>query len=106
MEKQVQAADPCAGGGVHQPAPHDAGYDERHRHRYELNNEYREILERLSNAHGVSGSEGSVFSVIREELDGCVDELREDALGNLIAVKKGGPLKVMVAPTSTRSASW
>jgi putative aminopeptidase FrvX len=60
----------------------------------------REILERLSNAHGVSGSEESVFSIIREELDGCVDELREDALGNLIAVKKGGPFRVMVASHS------
>ncbi|HMK16211.1 MAG TPA: M42 family peptidase, partial [Methanomicrobiales archaeon] len=57
----------------------------------------REILERLSNAHGVSGSEESVFAIIREELDGCVDELREDALGNLIAVKKGGDFRVMVA---------
>jgi endoglucanase len=57
----------------------------------------REILARLSNAHGVSGSEGSVFSVIREELDGRVDEIREDALGNLIAVKEGGDFRVMIA---------
>ncbi len=57
----------------------------------------RDILERLSNAHGVSGSEGSVFSVIRDELEGCVDGIREDALGNLIAVKEGGDFSVMIA---------
>ena len=57
----------------------------------------REILERLSNAHGVSGSEGSVYQIIRAELKGRVDEIREDPMGNLIAVKKGGPLKVMIA---------
>jgi len=57
----------------------------------------RKILERLSNAHGVSGSEGSVFSVIRRELDGCIDEFREDTIGNLIAVRNGGDFRVMVA---------
>ncbi len=57
----------------------------------------RELLQRLSNAHGVSGSEGSITSVIRKELKGHVDEIREDALGNLIAVKKGGKFKVMLA---------
>jgi endoglucanase len=57
----------------------------------------REILEKLSNAHGVSGSEGSVQDIIRDLLRGSVDEIREDAMGNLIAVKKGGRLKVMIA---------
>jgi len=57
----------------------------------------RELLRRLSNAHGVSGSEGSVQSVIRKELKGYVDEIHEDPLGNLIAVKKGGKFRVMLA---------
>lgn len=57
----------------------------------------RETLEKLSNAHGVSGSEGSVYGIIRAELSGSVDEIREDALGNLIAVKKGGPFRIMIA---------
>ena len=57
----------------------------------------RETLGRLSNAHGLSGSEGSVFSIIRAELAGSVDQVREDRMGNLIAVKKGGRLKVMIA---------
>jgi len=57
----------------------------------------KELLRKLSNAHGVSGSEGSVFSVIKKELKGCVDEIREDPMGNLIAVKKGNATKVMLA---------
>ena len=57
----------------------------------------RELLRKLSNAHGVSGSEGSVFSVIKKELRGCVDEIHEDTMGNLIAVKKGGKFRVMLA---------
>jgi endoglucanase len=57
----------------------------------------RETLEKLSNAHGVSGSEGSVYGIIRAELRGSVDEIREDAMGNLIAVKKGGSFSIMIA---------
>jgi putative aminopeptidase FrvX len=57
----------------------------------------KELLRKLSNAHGVSGSEGSVFSVIKKELKGHVDEIREDPMGNLIAVKKGNKFKVMLA---------
>ncbi|PKL64080.1 MAG: peptidase M42 [Methanomicrobiales archaeon HGW-Methanomicrobiales-3] len=57
----------------------------------------KELLAKLSNAHGVSGSEGSVVSVIKKELKGHVDEIREDAMGNLIATKKGNSFKVMLA---------
>src|SRR5512137_1597081 len=57
----------------------------------------KELLAKLSNAHGVSGSEGSVFSIIKKELKGHVDEIREDPMGNLIAVKKGNNFKVMLA---------
>ena len=57
----------------------------------------KELLRKLSNAHGVSGSEGSVYSVIKKELKGYVDEIHEDTMGNLIAVKKGNTFKVMLA---------
>ena len=57
----------------------------------------KELLRKLSNAHGVSGSEGSVFSVIKKELKGHVDEIREDPMGNLIAIKRGNKFKVMLA---------
>src|SRR5512136_1004838 len=56
-----------------------------------------DLLKKLSNAHGVSGSEGSLYAVIRKELKGCVDEITEDTMGNLIAVKKGNRFKVMIA---------
>ena len=57
----------------------------------------KELLRKLSNAHGVSGSEGSVYNVIKKELKGHVDEIREDPMGNLIAIKKGNKFKVMLA---------
>lgn len=57
----------------------------------------KELLTQLSNAHGVSGSEGNVYDFIKKELKGFVDEIREDPLGNLIAVKKGNSFKVMLA---------
>jgi putative aminopeptidase FrvX len=57
----------------------------------------KELLKRLSDAHGVSGYEGNLLELIRTELDGVVDELREDTMGNLIAVKRGGDFKVMIA---------
>lgn len=61
----------------------------------------KELLRRLSEAYGPSGHEDKVREIIRGELDGAVDEIREDALGNLIAVKKvkrGTPkARIMVA---------
>jgi putative aminopeptidase FrvX len=57
----------------------------------------KELLRKLSNAHGVSGSEGNVYDVIKKELKGCTDEIREDTMGNLIAVKRGDRFSVMLA---------
>ncbi len=57
----------------------------------------KELLKRLSDAHGLSSSEGSIRDIIRKELDGHVDELREDTMGNLVAVKRGGDFSIMIA---------
>jgi len=58
------------------------------------------LLEELSNAFGPPGCEDEVRRVLARHLRGQVDELSTDALGNLIAFKRGtGPeprLKVMV----------
>jgi putative aminopeptidase FrvX len=58
------------------------------------------LLEELSNAFGPSGCEDEVRRVLARALHGKVDDLETDALGNLIAFKRGtGPeprLKVMV----------
>jgi len=57
----------------------------------------RELLKRLSDAHGVSGYEGNLRKIIRNELAGYVDEIREDVMGNLITIKRGDDYKIMIA---------
>lgn len=55
------------------------------------------LLERLSNGHGISGREGSVQQLIREEISASVDEVRIDSLGNLIAIRNGKSPSIMIA---------
>ncbi len=57
------------------------------------------LAKRLIEAFGVSGYEDEIRAVIRDEIAGCVDEVRVDALGNLIALRKGagGGKRVMLA---------
>jgi putative aminopeptidase FrvX len=58
-----------------------------------------ELLEKLSNANGVTGREDEVRELMNKYLKPYVDEIREDKLGNLIAFKKGkkGAPTVMLA---------
>ncbi len=59
-----------------------------------------EILKKLSEAPGVSGSESGVAEIIAEEFRKYADEVRTDALGNVIALKKGSdpsPRRIMIA---------
>ena len=55
------------------------------------------LLQKLSNAHGISGFESSVAKIIREEIAQYVDEIRTDKMGNLIAVKNGDNFSIMLA---------
>src|SRR5690554_1031302 len=48
-----------------------------------------ELLKKLSQTPGISGREERIRAVIKEELEGLADEVRVDALGNVIALKKG-----------------
>jgi len=48
-----------------------------------------DVLEKLSNANGVTGREDEVRDLMKNYLKPYVDEVREDRLGNLIAFKKG-----------------
>ncbi len=59
----------------------------------------KRLLEKLSNAPGVSGFEERVREIIFNELDGYVDEMKVDEMGNLIAIKNGIPdgKKIMLA---------
>ena len=43
------------------------------------------LLRKLTEACGAPGQEGEVRALIRSEIEGYVDEIRTDALGNLIA---------------------
>jgi endoglucanase len=59
--------------------------------------ELKKLLERLSNAHGLSGCEESIKNIVYEELESYVDEIRTDTMGNVIATKKGSKPSVMIA---------
>ena len=47
------------------------------------------LLEKLSNACGVSGDEGPIRKLILEEIRPLVDDIQLDAVGNILAVKRG-----------------
>jgi tetrahedral aminopeptidase len=58
------------------------------------------LLQRLSEANGVSSREEEIRSIILEEIRGRVDACRIDGMGNLIATKRGSgasPLRVLLA---------
>jgi putative aminopeptidase FrvX len=58
------------------------------------------LLERLSNALSVSGDEGEVRSIVLEEIRELADDLKIDAMGNILVTRKSiveNPLRVMVA---------
>ncbi len=58
------------------------------------------LLERLSNACAVSGDEGEVRKIVLEEVRPHADELKVDALGNVLATRRGlgeGCPRVMLA---------
>jgi putative aminopeptidase FrvX len=59
--------------------------------------EIKSLLEKFTNAHGISGFEGDVRKLLEKELEPYVDSIREDVMGNLIAVKKGKGPSVMLA---------
>jgi endoglucanase len=55
------------------------------------------LLEKLSNAHGISGYENSVAEIIRDEIAPYVDEITTDRMGNLVAIRRGDDFKIMLA---------
>lgn len=58
------------------------------------------LLKRLTEASGLPGMEFEIRDLIREEIKDLVDEMRTDALGNLITFKKGkgnGPAVMLCA---------
>lgn len=59
----------------------------------------QQLIQQLVEAYGPSGFEDQVRTLIRAEIEPFVDEITVDALGNLIALKKGDGTgkKVMIA---------
>ena len=69
-------------------------------HLPQIGDEQLKLLERLSNACAVSGDEGEVRKIVLEEVRPHADEVKVDALGNVMATKHGSgerPLRVMLA---------
>lgn len=56
-----------------------------------------ELLKRLTKEFGPSGNEGKIRELIKSEIKDYVDSFEEDALGNLIARKKGNGKKIMIS---------
>ena len=56
-----------------------------------------DLLEKLLNAFGVSGSEENIRKIIVKEIKRYVDKISVDKVGNLIAYKRGKSPKVMLA---------
>lgn len=59
--------------------------------------EIQDLLEKLSNAHGISGFEGDIREIVKREVEPFVDEVTVDGIGNLIASRNGDGPKVMLA---------
>lgn len=59
----------------------------------------QDLMQRLAAAFGVSGFEEEIREVIRGEIDGIIDEMHTDVLGNLVAIRRGtgGGKRVMLA---------
>ncbi|MBO7719239.1 MAG: M42 family metallopeptidase [Methanosphaera sp.] len=49
----------------------------------------KELLKKLSEACGISGFEDDIREILKEELEGSVDDMETDLMGNLITTHKG-----------------
>jgi putative aminopeptidase FrvX len=58
-----------------------------------IGNTQLKLLEKLTNACAVSGDEGEVRRIVLEELKGQTDDIRVDALGNVLAWRNGAGSK-------------
>lgn len=56
-----------------------------------------ELLKKLTECNSVSGAEKEIRELIKSEVEDYADEIKEDALGNLIVRKKGNGKKIMLA---------
>jgi endoglucanase len=67
---------------------------------FHIGDEQIRLLERLSNACAVSGDEGEVRKIVLEEVSSHADDVKVDALGNVLVTRRSkneNALRVMVA---------
>lgn len=64
---------------------------------FDMDEELTSLIEKLSNAHGVSGYEDEIREIIREELEDFVDEIKIDKMGNIICIRNGSKPELMIA---------
>ena len=57
----------------------------------------KELIKKLTTISSPSGREEQIRNIIREEIKNHCDEVKEDTLGNLIAIKRGGKTKIQIA---------
>ena len=59
----------------------------------------KDLIKKLVEAYGPSGFEEEIRAIVRDEVTPFADEISVDAMGNLIALKKGvgGDQSVMIA---------
>jgi tetrahedral aminopeptidase len=65
-----------------------------------LSEQFTDLVEKLSNASGVSGAEGGVRTIVKEHLDVLKINYKVDALGNVLvehSCGKPGALRIMLA---------
>ncbi len=61
--------------------------------------ELKALLEKMANAHGISGDEQNIRNLMENEIKPYVDDIRTDRMGNLITTRKGngGPTIMLAA---------
>ncbi|MBI2759781.1 MAG: M42 family peptidase [Chloroflexi bacterium] len=67
-----------------------------------IGNSQIKLLEKLCNAVSVSGNESEVRKIVLEEIKPFADEVKVDALGNVLATKKGHGSKRVGVPAPVR----
>lgn len=56
-----------------------------------------DLLRKLTQTHAPPGSEEGIKDIIKEEIKGFVDEIMEDRMGNLYAIRRRNPNKPTIA---------
>lgn len=62
-----------------------------------MNDKFKKLLTKLSEAHGAPGFEENIKEIVKEEIKGHCDSVTEDKIGNLIIKKGSGNPVYMIA---------